>query len=251
MRTVASTSDNDKLFFSKLDDGVRLCERRRRAYFFPFLTEREQTLARRHLDGAGFHDYAFSGGFEGAERKMLGLFFMDEEPFPLCALELSFRKSDKLTHRDFLGALMSLGIERETVGDILVEDGRCVIFVKEEIRGYITSQLFKVGNVGVRIAEADTETLPKGRGFDEKDYTVPSLRLDAVVAAVTGLSREKTKSLILSGNVSHNFLECQNISRAVGEKDTLTIRGKGKFVINGVLGETKKHRIRISIIHYR
>ena len=75
--------------------------------------------------------------------------------------------------------------------------------------------------------------------------------LSFIVAAVSGLSREKTKSVILSGNVTLNFIECTNISKTVNEGDTLTIRGKGKFKINGVLGETKKHRIRISIIHYR
>ena len=251
MKTVAYTSDSDKLFYSKLDDGITLCEKRRRAYFFSFLSEREQLLACRHLESAGFHDYAFDGGYPNAERKILGLFFYEPEAFPLCAMELCFRKCDKLTHRDFLGALMSLGIERETVGDILVEDGRCVIFVKPEIRDYITSQLFKVGNVGVRIAGADLESLPKGRGFDEKEYSVSSLRLDAVVAAATGLSREKTKSVILSGNVTHNYADCQNISQAVREKDTITVRGKGKYVINGVIGETKKHRIKISIIHFR
>jgi len=248
---VASISDNDKLFLSKLDDGVYLCQKRRSAYFFSFFTEREQLLAERHLQHAGFERYAFDGGFPGAERKVLGLFFDEPEPFPVSALSLQFRKSDKLTHRDFLGALMSLGIERGTVGDILVEDGRCVLFVKEEIRDYITSQLFKVGNVGVRISDADTAALPKGRGFDEKDYTVPSLRLDAVVAAVSGLSREKTKTLILSGSVTRNYEVCQNISRQVEASDVITIRGKGKYVVNGVLGETKKHRIRISIIHYR
>lgn len=248
---MASISDNDKLFLSKLDDGVSLCEKRRRAYFFSFFTEREQLLAARHLQHAGFQSYAFDGGHPDAERKVLGLFFDEPEPFPVSALSLQFRKSDKLTHRDFLGALMSLGIERETVGDILVEDGRCVLFVKEEIRDYITSQLFKVGNVGVRITEADMASLPKGRGFDEKDYTVSSLRLDAVVAAVSGLSREKTKTVILAGNVTRNYEVCQNISRQVEESDVITIRGKGKYVVNGVLGETKKHRIRISIIHYR
>ena len=101
------------------------------------------------------------------------------------------------------------------------------------------------------VSEAAASDLPKGRGYVEKEYTLASLRLDAAVAAVTGLSREKAKSLILSGNAALNHLECHNISRTVGEKDVLTIRGKGKFVINGVLGETKKHRIRISIIHYR
>ena len=178
--------------------------------------------------------------------------FYDEiEDFPVTALEITFRKADKLTHRDFLGALMSLGIERDTVGDILVEDGRCVVFVKSEISSYITSQLFKIGSAGVKIKEADPDTLPKGRGFDEQSYVVASLRLDAVVAAVTGLSREKTKQLICSGNVSLNFLPCDNVSKVIESGDSLSIRGKGKYKINGVLGETKKHRTRLSIIHYR
>lgn len=248
---MAYTSDSDRLFYSKLDDGVALCEKRHKPYFFSFFSERERMLAHQHLNAAGFHNFAFFGGYDGAERKVLGVFFDDKADFPVGALTLIFRKSDKLTHRDFLGSLMALGIERETVGDILVEDGRCVVFVKSEIKDYITSQLFKVGRVGVKISETDPGELPQGRGFDEKDITVSSLRLDTIVAAVTGLSREKTKSLILSGNVTRNYLECQNISQTCSEQDTLTIRGKGKFVINGVLGETKKHRIRISMIHYR
>ena len=248
---MAYISDNDKLFFSKLDDGIYLSEKRQRAYFFPFFTEREQALAERYLVSVGFHRFAFFGGYEGAERKMLGLFFYEEEEFPLCAVRFSFRKSDKLSHRDFLGAIMSLGVERETVGDILVEDGSCVVFVRSEIRDYIVSQIFKIGNVGVKIGDLNGEQLPRGRDAEERDYTVSSLRLDAVVAAITGLSREKTKSLILSGSVALEHIECKNVSQAVGEHDTVTVRGKGKFKINGVRGETKKHRIRISIIHYR
>lgn len=146
---------------------------------------------------------------------------------------------------------MSLGIERETVGDILVEDGRCVIFVKSELKDYIVSQIFKIGNVGVKIKDADINKLPLGRGFEESSYTVTSLRLDNIVAALAGVSREKTKNIILSGNVSVNFLLNQNVSHIMHEGDVLTIRGKGKYILNGVLGETKKGRIRISVIHYR
>lgn len=248
---MAFTSDPEKLFFAKLDDGISLCERRCKPYFFSFLSEREQLLAARYMDSLGFHRYAFDGGYPGAERKMLGVFDAQEEAFPICALELRFRKSDKLTHRDFLGALMSLGIERETVGDILVEDGRCVVFVREEMASYISSQLFKVGNAGVKIGAADTGSLPQGRGFDERFCTVPSLRMDAVVAAAAGVSREKAKQLIVSGSVAHNYEICQSVSRLTAEKDVITIRGKGKYVINGVQGETKKHRIKLSIIHYR
>lgn len=246
------TSDKDKLFVSKLDDAVYLSQKRQKPYFFSFLSEAEQALAKQYLESIGFDSFGFYGGYENSERKVLCLDYYDDDPvYPISALEFKFRQADKLTHRDFLGALMSLGIERETVGDILVEDGRCVVFVKTEIADYIKSQISKIGRAGVRVSDADVSSLPKGRGEEEKSVIVSSLRLDNIVAAISGASREKTKNLILSGNVTLNFFECTNISKSVCEGDVLTVRGKGKFKINGVMGETKKHRIRISIIHYR
>lgn len=245
-------SDNDELFYSKIDDAVCLCLTRQKPYFFSFLSERKQALAKKYLESIYFDNYLFYGGYENSERKVLGLFYDKQKvEFPVSAIEFRYRNCDRLTHRDFLGALMSLGIERETVGDILVEDGRCVVFVKSELKDYIVSQLFKIGNTGVKIKDADSDNLPKGRGFEETTYTVSSLRLDNIVAAISNLSREKTKTLILSGNVSHNFLQTQNVSQIINSGDTLTIRGKGKFVLNGILGETRKGRIRISVIHFR
>ncbi len=245
------TSDKDKLFCSKLDDAVELCLKRQKPYFFSFMSERRQAVATQYLNSIYFENFSFFGGYENSERKVLGLFFDSVADFPVDAVQFSYRKCDKLSHRDFLGALMSLGIERETIGDILVEDGRCVVFVKSEIKDYITTQIFKIGNVGVKISFPKDDDLPKGRGFDENDYTVSSMRLDNIVAAVTGLSREKTKSVILSGTVGYNYIPTQNVSQTVCEGDVITIRGKGKFVVKGVLGETKKHRIRISVIHFR
>ncbi len=245
-------SDKDKLFVSKLDDAVYLSQKRQKPYFFSFLSEAEQAVAKQYLESTGFDSFGFYGGYENSERKVLCLDYYDDDPvYPISALEFKFRQADKLTHRDFLGALMSLGIERETVGDILVEDGRCVVFVKTEIADYIKSQISKIGRAGVKVSDADVSSLPKGRGEEEKSVIVSSLRLDNIVAAISGASREKTKNLILSGNVTLNFFECTNISKSVCEGDVLTVRGKGKFKINGVMGETKKHRIRISIIHYR
>lgn len=240
-----------KLFNSKLDDAVYLCEKRHSPYFFSFLTEEEQAYAEQHLNSVHFTNYSFFGGSDTSERRVLGLFYDEQTDFPVDAILFTFRKTDKLTHRDFLGSLMSLGIERETVGDILVGDGRAVVFVKSEIKEYIMSQISKVGKVGVTLSDADGSALPQGRGVEEKEYTVSSMRLDNIVSAVSGLSREKAKNLILSGSVSVNHLPCQKISRNAEQGDKLTIRGKGKFEISGVLGETKKHRIRISIIHYR
>lgn len=247
------TSDDDKQLIAQLNDGIDLCLIRQKPYFMPFMSERKQALLLSELKKAYFDNYLFFGGYGDSERKMLGLFFDEpnESSFPISAIEFSFRKCDKLTHRDFLGSLMSLGIERETVGDILVEDGRAVVFVKTELSDYVKSQISKVGRIGVKVADADLSKLPQGRGFEEKTYIVSSLRLDNIVAAVCKLSREKTRTVIMSDSACVNFEETKNVSLNLKENDVFTIRGKGKFVLKSILGTTGKGRIRISVIHYK
>lgn len=247
------TSDDDKQLIARLNNGIDLCLTRQKSYFMPFMSERKQALLVSELKKAYFDNYLLFGGYDDSERKMLGLFF--DEPstsiFPICGIEFSFRKCDRLTHRDFLGSLMSLGIERETVGDILVEDGRAVVFVKAELSDYVKSQISKVGRVGVKVDDADLSKLPQGRGVEEKTFIVSSLRLDNIVAAVCKLSREKTKTVIMSDSVCVNFEETKNVSFNLKENDVFTIRGKGKFVLKGILGTTGKGRMRISVIHYK
>lgn len=247
------TSDDDKQLIAQLNDGIDLCLTRQKPYFMPFMSERKQDLLLSELKKAYFDNYLFFGGYGDSERKMLGLFFDEpsESSFPISDIEFSFRKCDKLTHRDFLGSLMSLGIERETVGDILVEDGRAVVFVKTELSDYVKSQISKVGRIGVKVADADLSKLPQGRGFEEKTYIVSSLRLDNIVAAVCKLSREKTRTVIMSDSACVNFEETKNVSLNLKENDVFTIRGKGKFVLKSILGTTGKGRIRISVIHYK
>lgn len=164
-------SDDVKQLIARLNNGIDLCLTRQKPYFMPFMSERKQALLVSELKKAYFDNYLFFGGYDDSERKMLGLFF--DEPstsmFPICGVEFSFRKCDRLTHRDFLGSLMSLGIERETVGDILVEDGRAVVFVKAELSDYVKSQISKVGRVGVKVDDADLSKLPQGRGVERKN----------------------------------------------------------------------------------
>lgn len=247
------TFDNDELFRSKIDDAIHLCTTRQKPYYLPFMSERKQAIADEYLRTVGCENYLFFGGCNNSERKMLGIFYENPNTadFPISAIEFCFRERDELTHSNFLGALMSLGIERETVGDILVEKSRCVVFVKSELKDYITSQLFKIGNVGVRIKDADLSSLPQGRGREERFYTVTSLRLDNIVAAVSNYSRQKTKNLILSGSVCVNYAEVLNVSHNLKANDIFTIRGMGKFILNEVLGNTRKGRFKISVFYFR
>ena len=247
------TSDNDELFCSRIEDMTSLGFTRQKPVFSQFMSETHQALAEKVLRSIYFENYIFFGGSENSERKMLGVFYDEPEQsaFPISAIEFKYRVCDKLTHRDFLGTLMSLGIERDTVGDILVDNGRTVVFVKSKLKDYIESQIFKIGGAGVKIVQPNLSSLPQGRGTEEMSLTVSSLRFDNIVAAVSGLSRDKTAKLILSGETTLNFVTTQNVSCQVKEGDTFTVRGKGKFKLDKILGETKKGRRKILVIHFR
>lgn len=250
---MAFISDKDDIFLSKLDDMFSLCMTRQKPVFSNFLSESKQVMAEKYFKQIHCDNFQFFGGVENCERKILCVFYdeQQEKVFPVVPIELKYRKCDTLTHRDFLGALMSYGIERDMVGDILVEDGRSMIFVKSEICDYIKSQIFKIGNVGVAVVEPNLEKIPKGRGTEAIDFIVSSLRLDNIVAAICGLSREKTSKLILSGNVSVNFNVLENVSYILKQNDVLIIKGKGKFTLDNIIGVTKKGRHKISVLHYK
>lgn len=247
------TSDkDDNNLFSRVDDALNLSQIRHKPSFLGFLNEREQYIISRQFNFASDR-IVFFGGYENASRKFLCAYDYDvlNEEFPIDKLCYKFRKEDSLSHRDFLGALMGLGIERSCVGDIIVGDGYAVIFVKSEVSEYIKSQLCKIGRAGVKLIpenecnvsyEPDTEIL---------SFIVSSMRLDSVVSAVTKLSRAKAASLINSGKVFTNYSENCKVSYFLKPNDILTIRGNGKFIIQEQSSTTKKGRLKINIVHYR
>ena len=145
---------------------------------------------------------------------------------------------------------MNLGIERSCIGDIVVNEGKAVCFVKDEIKDYIVSQISKVGRVGVRIVDGISLDIDFTDSIEKLSLIVSSMRLDAIVAAITKLSREKSANTILSGKVLTNYSENKNVSHQLKTDDILTIRGYGKFVIKEQTGFTKKDRLKIVINHY-
>lgn len=146
---------------------------------------------------------------------------------------------------------MNLGIERNCVGDIVVNEGIAVCFVKEEIKSYIESQISKIGRVGVSISSRTDNDINYEDDIETLSLIISSMRLDAVVAAITKLSREKAAGLVLSGRVFTNYFENKNVSYILKSDDILSVRGYGKFIVKDILGFTKKNRIKINIEHYR
>ncbi len=232
-----------ELLIARINDTAEICLRTNKPKFFGFLSKEQSVLVQKILEKFAVN-YTLFGGYEQADRVILGCFpdWADDVDFPLTAITFTYRKEFSLSHRDFLGSLMALGITRESVGDILVESGRAVVFVSNEIKDFIFSQISKIGRIGVTLSEGFSAPLPESSKLQEFIDTVASARLDCVVSAVVGVSRGKASELIENGFVSINSVVVEKTAKEVTENDIITVRGKGKFVISSLSGKTKKQR---------
>ena len=243
---------------SRIDDAIRLCDQRQKPVCIGFLNECQIFNAKLYLDYIKGINCIFFGGYSGATRTFLGIFPYDmpisDSIFPIKVIQFKYRRIDKLTHRDFLGAIMALGVTRDSIGDILVNDGEALVFAEQKIAEYIVGQISKIGSVGVNVRILDNlnqVNFDFTQNLEDKIYIVSSLRLDTITAAITGLSRDKTAQLILSGAVTLNYNINKNVSCNLKTGDLLSIRKTGKFIIGNILGETKKNRIKIIISVYK
>lgn len=245
----------DSALKARIEDAVSLCAVRRAPCFVGFLDERQADLSLKIARNLGVQSFMLWGGYEGAQRCMFGAFpkelLPDSERFPVVSIYFSFRKEDSLGHRDFLGALMGLGIKREALGDILVEEGRCVLFCKEEIANFVETQLSKVGRAGVKIVPAGSFPLPGGQAFEELGFTVASDRLDCAVACFVRSSREKSRQMFPQGLVTRNYEVEKSPSAVIQEGDKISIQGYGKFIIDQIGPETKKGRLKLAARKYK
>ena len=216
--------------------------------FTAFLTEREQQLAKFTAEATGV-DCSFWGGHEAAVRRMFSTPAAQPEDFPLEAVTFFFREKDKLTHRDFLGSLMSLGIKRDQIGDISITDGASVVFASKTVIPLL-GEIEKVGRVGVRQQSGICIVLPQ-QEFVEISVICASNRIDAVISAVCGLSREKAAALVKSGAAVVNGVQCVSVSENVDEGDIFSVKGYGKFIFETVGNPTKKGKNHIIIKKYK
>ncbi len=219
-----------------------------------FLDERQQMLAKQALNQYRDCHYCFGGGYEGAKRQMLCVYpdYLAEDSlaFPFRYLYFTFRKSDALTHRDFLGSLMALRLKRETIGDIVVGEGEAAVVAGETAAEYILQNMQKIGRVGVSVSETDHIPLRVEQQFAEIAGTVASLRIDCVVGLATKLSRSKTMDLVSAGRVQLNYEEVSSPSILLKPEDIITVRGFGKYILAKEIRETKKGRYHILLQKY-
>ncbi len=202
--------------------------------------------------------YELSGGFDNADRVMVRFGNAEElgyeVPFPISCIHiepLQHKFADDLSHRDFLGALMNLGIERSTVGDIRAGQKQAYLFCLDSVADFICGNLLQVRHTSVRcrvtesfedIAREEPETV---------GIQVPSLRVDAVLSRVYNISREKSLELFRAGKVFVNGRLCENNARTLQSGETVNARGFGKFVLKGEARETRKGKLAVEAAVYR
>ncbi len=236
---------------ARIGDTADICERTQRPKFLGFLSREQSVLAEKTLNTKNIK-YAFFGGYDGAERVVLGCFpdWAEDFDFPITSVTFNYRRSDSLAHRDFLGSLMGLGIKRESVGDILIEEGRAVVFLLDEISDYVLKQIGKIGRTGVKTESGFVHPLPERDRLTECSATVASERLDCVVAAVCNISRAAAALKITEGFVSVNSVVYEKATKSVESGDVLSVRGKGRFIIDAVDDRTRKNRIVLKFKKY-
>ncbi|MGI6079830.1 MAG: YlmH/Sll1252 family protein [Candidatus Avilachnospira sp.] len=198
------------------------------------------------------------GGYEEAERRIV--FFLPEyadaaseaeDAISLIKVEpLNLKFSDVLTHRDFLGALMNLGIDRSKTGDIITAKDKTYIFCLREVEELICSELLRVKHTSVRaeaVALSECDIRPE---LKDMSVNVASERADAVIAAVFKLSRNVSQTLIASESVFSDGRVLRQPSASLKEGARVSVRGHGKFIFGGISGNTKKGRLYVDIRRY-
>lgn len=226
--------------------------------FTGFLGLSEQEVFWREESSLSYAGYCLAGGYEGADRAMLRFGDAGElgydVPFPIVCVHiqpLAQKFADELSHRDFLGALMNLGIERSTIGDIKAGEKQAYLFCQDSIAAFICENLSQVKHTHVKCAIVeDMGSLPREEPLTV-NIQVQSLRVDGVLAKVYSLSREKSLELFRAGKVYVNGRICENNSRQLEIGETVNARGYGKFVLTGEPRETRKGKLAVEAAVYR
>ncbi|OPJ63230.1 RNA-binding protein [Clostridium oryzae] len=246
-------STGEKEQVTKLFEKVSLVLKTHRTTFFnEFLSPAVWSTIIEMKNYFGFDIYTY-GGFHEAERKMVCFSYENsiEVNFPVKLVCIENRsKFLTLQHRDYLGALMALGIKRDKLGDLVVKDNRCFFPVSEELFEYIDSNLMKVGKCPCIVTEIEDESeLPEAE-YKQKLVIAAAMRLDAVVGAITGMSRSKSVNYIDTGKVQIDYIEVRDKSFEVNLLSTITVRGFGKYRIIETAGNSGSGKIKLKIYSF-
>ncbi len=220
-----------------------------------FLTPFEQEVAGTIANSVDDIKVDFDGGYTGAERQRAA--FCHNEFAGTPAFEISVIKAEwngefaRLSHRDVLGSILSLGVDRDCIGDIIATKESAKILVDKKMADYFTNNLTQIGGTTVKTVIDELSSIAaKEERCKEIRATVASLRVDSIAAAGFGMSRSKAAVEIEADKVKLNWQSVKNSSQSVKEGDILSMRGRGRLEVAEIRGLTKKGRTGVLLKRY-
>ena len=248
-------TQEEALLVRKIEEMCRQAHFSERVRTTHFLSDRQQELAQAGANKAGVSVCCWEGGYADAERKVLVLLAYKGQEYesPLCCVQLQpLSKTASLQHRDCLGAILGLGLDRKSVGDILLQkEGSALVFCLPQAAELMQRELSQVGRETVSVSLQDSAC----HNVEQTEHslqtaTVASLRLDAVLSAMLHCSRDKAAQAIRCGKVEINHCLTESVHTALYEQDLITVRGLGRFRLQTIGGKSRKDRIFIEYYQY-
>lgn len=250
---------DDKILLAQIMDKIEMVEKKNKIEYTDFLDLAQLELAQKFINKIKIENFIFYGGFEQAERKMI-VFYPEKfnsivveknlaNIVQIIRVELPNDLKGKYTHRDYLGAVIKLGVERKKVGDIIVDNNGADIIVDKDISKFLFENLssltrFSKSTITIQNIE-DLRAVEIKK--EEIEIIVSSLRLDNVISELARCSRNKALDIINTERVLVNF-ECETKkTKQIKMGDMVTIRGKGRFFIKEIAGQTRSGRTVIII----
>lgn len=256
----------EQLFQRRLIDLANMADRKNMILFSDFLNLNELNIYHSSQKELAFVTCRPFGGYETAERQMIA-FIPDalsydlensrlpygwEYPFSCIQVQpLNEKFADKLTHRDYLGAILNIGIERSKIGDILLTDDGTYVFCHDTITDLLCQELTHIRHTSVRAQITDPESFSYQPKYEEIHGTVASVRLDSLLSLAFGSSRSSLTSLVENGSVYVNGRVTSSNGYKLKENDIISVRGHGKFQYCKTLSETRKGRLSVLIRRYK
>ncbi len=201
--------------------------------------------------GEGSIEVDSYGIFEECERRMICFNNKYKEHFPIkCIMITNTSKFTTLKHKDYLGSILSLGIQRNKIGDLIVHGNSCYAAVHSEIADFILYSLEKVGNISCKVKIIENEKDFPKVDLKEETVLVSSLRLDSLVCKLCNITRSKAAALIEQGLVLADYNMIRDKSYEVKKDERITIRKKGKFIVGDTIGNSKSGKLKLLIKKY-
>lgn len=253
----------DKLLIAKMIDKNEMSCAKNKIEYTDFLDEYQQNLLIKIIHKEKMLYYILNGGIDDAQRKII-LFYPSKlsdiakdnynKLLPIKCIRIVLPKElhNKYNHRDYLGALIKLGIKREKIGDILVFEDGADILILDEVKKFIKENISQLTRFSKsKIEEISLEEIRKKQiNTKEIRAIVSSMRVDSIVSELAKTSRGKAEDIINEGRVFVNYENVMKTTKQIKENDIITIRRIGKFKLEKIDGKTRNDRVKIILNQY-